>query len=341
MSYTVAYKSILIPHHIGHTQRVKNAFATISKASFLYQFPELQSKNGSWSKFRTSPSPVKGSLRAFRCNSSVSIVENNTSDASITLQTRPSPAETCRTLMELCLEGTLCTLAEDGWPFGTGVEFAVDVQGMPVIYLDPLSVLARHVLLNKCCSLHVQPRCRKAQCTLIGSLSRQEDKKLKQRLQLMWARRFGKEVNEDHLYVLAVERILQSQDLCEEGLWVNALDYSRASADPLRDRVANIVKDMNDKHLEDIHRICNIYTDLDAEIEEASMIWIDRLGFDLSIRTHPQREILEVRIPFPREVTDEKDAKSSLTYMAQIAWEVEKNYAPLDFERVKCMSKLR
>uniref|UniRef100_A0A0D6R142 DUF2470 domain-containing protein n=1 Tax=Araucaria cunninghamii TaxID=56994 RepID=A0A0D6R142_ARACU len=336
MSNSIAYKSIPIPGNIPLTQRPKNAFAA-PKVSLLDPFPRVQTTYLSWSGFRTSLSPVTGNLTAPKCNASVVTMENN---ASVTFPTRPSPAETCRTVMELCSEGTLCTLTEDGWPFGTGVEFALDVQGMPVLCFDPLSVQAQHVLVHKRCSLHAQleqPGHRKAQCILMGTLSKPEDKILKQRLQVIWARRFGKEVHEDHLYVVSVEKVLQSQDLGEEGLWVDALEYSRATADPLRDCVAKIVKDMNDKHWEDIHRICNIYTDLDVEVEEASMVWIDRLGFDLRLLTRPQREILEVRIPFPREVTDEKDARSSLTYMAQLAWEVEKNYAPPEFERVKCI----
>eukprot|EP01018_Ginkgo_biloba_P014771 Gb_23491 [translate_table: standard] len=97
---------------------------------------------------------------------------------------------------------------------------------------------------------------------------------------------------------------------------------------------------MNNKHWEDIHRLSNVYADLDVEVEDARMIWMDRLGFDLRLML-PQRETMDVRIPFPREVTDEKDARSSLTYMAQIAWEVEKNYAPPEFERVKVIQKLR
>ena len=36
-----------------------------------------------------------------------------------------------------------------------------------------------------------------------------------------------------------------------------------------------------------------------------------------------------VRVTFAREVTDERDARSTLTMLAQVAWERERNYAPL------------
>lgn len=69
------------------------------------------------------------------------------------------------------------------------------------------------------------------------------------------------------------------------------------------------------------------------------MVWVDRLGFDIHIYS-PENDIFEVRIPFPREVTNEKGAKSSFNGMAQLAWEVEKNYHPLEFEKVKQLKKI-
>ncbi len=36
-----------------------------------------------------------------------------------------------------------------------------------------------------------------------------------------------------------------------------------------------------------------------------------------------------VRVTFAREVTDERDARSTLTMLAQVAWERERNYIPV------------
>jgi hypothetical protein len=66
------------------------------------------------------------------------------------------------------------------------------------------------------------------------------------------------------------------------------------------------------------------------QLEEASMTWVDRLGFDLRVLTKNPQNILEIRIPFRREVVDERDARSSLTILAQLAWEQERNLAPSD-----------
>ena len=69
------------------------------------------------------------------------------------------------------------------------------------------------------------------------------------------------------------------------------------------------------------------------------MIWIDRLGFDVRL-TSSQKGSFDVRIPFPREVTDEKGAKSSFNGMSQLAWEVEKNYQAPNFEKVKQLKQI-
>lgn len=69
---------------------------------------------------------------------------------------RPLPAEGARTVMETCVEGTLSTLSEDGWPLGTEVRFAVDMQGNPVLCLHPGATHTLHLLRDSRCSLHVQ-----------------------------------------------------------------------------------------------------------------------------------------------------------------------------------------
>lgn len=74
------------------------------------------------------------------------------------------------------------------------------------------------------------------------------------------------------------------------------------------------------------------------QVSEAKVIWVDRLGFDMRLFS-PQKGVFEVRVPFPREVTDEKGAKSTFNCMSQLAWEVEKNFN-VDFPKVKQLKKI-
>ena len=42
-----------------------------------------------------------------------------------------------------------------------------------------------------------------------------------------------------------------------------------------------------------------------------------------------QAHVQVVRVTFAREVSDERDARSTLTMLAQLAWEQERNYLPV------------
>lgn len=245
---------------------------------------------------------------------------------------RPSAAEAARTVVDICTEGTLSTLSQDGWPLGTSVRFAVDGEGNPVFRLAVSALHTGHVRAESRCSLHVQleqPGRQRPQCTLKGKMAIADASDV-MKLKVAWERRFGADNSSDDLYVMNVEEVLQSQDVGEEEHWVTGADYARAVADPLRECAARIVEDMNRKHWEDILRFCKIYARVEAEVVKVSMTWVDRLGFDMQVLTRDPQEIREIRIPFPREVVDERDARSSLTIMAQVAWEQERKYTPAD-----------
>lgn len=237
--------------------------------------------------------------------------------------------------MELSSVGTLSTLTHDGWPLGVGVRFAVDGDGTPVLCLN------RALSPDKRSALHVQlEQCglRTPQCTIQGSIARPSDDHVLKRLSATWRKKFGEQVEEDSLYVVAVDRVLQMEDFMEDGVWVASADYKNASPDPLRGVAEDIVNQINANNMEDIFRFCNVYVDLDFVVSETKMIWMDRLGFDL--RVWSPRGVYDVRIPFPMEVTDEKGAKSSFNGMSQLAWEVEKSYCPADFNKVKLLKQV-
>ncbi|XP_020227172.1 glutamyl-tRNA reductase-binding protein, chloroplastic [Cajanus cajan] len=249
-------------------------------------------------------------------------------------KTKPYPAEVSRTIMELARVGTLSTLTQEGWPLGTGVRFAVDPEyGTPFFCFT-----SSHTNIPS--SLHVQFQqsgLRTPQCTVQGTLTKPPDPK---RLVSVWRKRFGEEVDQDFIYIIAVDRVLQLEDIQEDGVWVTSSDYKNAQPDPLRDSALNLVAEINTNNMEDITRFCNVYVDLDFLVSEAKMIWVDRLGFDMRLSS-PHRGVFDVRIPFPREVTDEKGAKSTFNCMSQLAWEVERNFQHPDFTKVKQLKPVK
>ncbi|CAI0442225.1 unnamed protein product [Linum tenue] len=255
-------------------------------------------------------------------------------------QHKPFPAEVSRTIVELSSVATLSTVTQQGCPLGVSVRFAVDDEdGTPVLCLaDSHGIVSR----DRRSSLNIrleQSGMRTSQCTIQGSLEKPEDAGRLKRLLSSWRKRFGEEVMEDLVYIVEVERVLQMEDFMEDGMWVSSSDYKNALPDPLRNSAEEFVKEINAKNMEDVNRFCNVYVDLDFQVSEAKMIWIDRLGFDVRL-TSTEKDSFDVRIPFPREVTDEKGAKSSFNGMSQLAWEVEKNYQAPAFEKVKQLKQI-
>ncbi|GAV83677.1 hypothetical protein CFOL_v3_27123 [Cephalotus follicularis] len=278
--------------------------------------------------------------RHLTCSLSTTLSPHPTTSSHVANPSKPFPAELSRTIMELSSVATLSTLTLDNWPLGVGVHFAVDDDGTPILCFSESTTLLSFV--DKRSSLHVQlDQCgmRTPQCTIQGSLDRPVDINILKRLHSTWKKRFGEEVDEDLLHVVSVERILQTEDFKEDGVWVSSTDYKNASPDPLRDFAEKLVNEINANNMEDVYRFCNIYVELDFQVSKAKMIWIDRLGFDIRISS-PQKGIFDVRIPFPREVTDEKGAKSSINCMSQIAWEVEKNYHVPVFKKVNQLKRI-
>ena len=55
---------------------------------------------------------------------------------------------------------------------------------------------------------------------------------------------------------------------------------------------------------------------------------VDRLGIYLYVQQLGQSGEVR-RVSFVRPVADERDARSTLTLMAQVAWEGERNYVPV------------
>ncbi|KAL4584528.1 hypothetical protein LXL04_009131 [Taraxacum kok-saghyz] len=292
------------------------------------------------SKFKPHFNPPKSLLlQPLRCSVSLAPEPTQLQSNTTTNSYKPSPPEISRTIMELSSVGTFSTTAQDTWPLGVGVRFAVDPEGTPVICL---SASHHHFATEIRSSLNVQlEQCglRTTQCTIQGILHRPEDQILLKKIQSLWEKKFGEKADNDFIHILDVERVLQMDNFMEDGIWVVSSDYKLANPDPLRDCAEHLVHEINSNNIEDVHRFCNVFVDSDVQVSQAKMVWVDRLGFDIHLYS-PQNDIFEVRIPFPREVTNEKGAKSSFNGMSQTAWEVEKNYRTLEFEKVKQLKKI-
>lgn len=60
----------------------------------------------------------------------------------------------------------------------------------------------------------------------------------------------------------------------------------------------------------------------------AELLWVDHLGVYLRATAQDGSPARDLRVPFVRAVEDEREARSALTMMAQIAWEAQRPYQP-------------
>ncbi|KAM1165069.1 hypothetical protein PS2_024301 [Malus domestica] len=217
--------------------------------------------------------------------------------------------------MELVSVGTLSTLTQEGWPLGIGVRFSVDPEGTPVLCLNASN---RQFSIDMRSSFHLeQSGLRTPQCTILGSIDKPEDRAMLKYLHSVWKKRFGEEVDEDLIYVVSVEQVLQLEDFKRLVCGLHLQIIKRHNLILLGTFAEKLVNEINTNNIEDINRFCNVYADLNF-----------------------QESIFEVRIPFPRDVTDEKGVKSMFNCMSQLAWEVEKNFHAPDVERVKQVKQI-
>lgn len=110
---------------------------------------------------------------------------------------------------------------------------------------------------------------------------------------------------------------------------LTADSYKAAQPDPLRRDAPLLVATFNRDRTEDVLRIGAFA--VGSPIEQtylAELLWIDKQGVYLSVTTNEDSTATIARVTFHRPVLDERDARSVLTLLAQVAWERERNYIP-------------
>lgn len=95
--------------------------------------------------------------------------------------------------------------------------------------------------------------------------------------------------------------------------WVAAEEYNTAEADPLADAAAGIIEHMNADHKDALIKLARIYAGIDAE--EAAMTAVDRLGFQVRLKTSAGMK--GARIGFLREARNSGEARKVLVEMVR------------------------
>lgn len=129
--------------------------------------------------------------------------------------------------------------------------------------------------------------------------------------------------------------------------FVSADDYRASEPDPLHSVSDAIIEDVNSSNMEELLIVCNEYMTKQFNtssnesdignigtntVTTCRLANIDRLGLDIHTVCQSKTDIIDVRIPFQAPVSTESEARSTITMMAQMAWEKERNYTPRTIE---------
>lgn len=252
----------------------------------------------------------------------------------------PTAGETARTVVDLVAHGTLCTVGEDGIPLGTYVSYVLDTQGQPILRLRADAVHTQNLKRDQKCSLFVQPGEHPARLlarvTLIGHVAEVSPDVAAGAAELhatLHAGGVGVDAPSptDLYYRLVVDRCFYVGQLTGNSLAeiITGDEYRGAEPDPLRTCASSLTSQMNSNRSEDVIRIaCRALGASFDDMYYAELLWLDRFGAYIKA-VGQDGGSTTLRVPFFREVDDERDVRSMLTMLAQVAWEAERPYSPV------------
>jgi putative heme iron utilization protein len=238
----------------------------------------------------------------------------------------PSFAERARTLLHLGRIGTLATLSrkQSGFPFGSLMPYGLDQQGRPVFLISSMAMHTQNLQADPRASLLVtQPDASgdplgAARITLVGNVERIAEPDVAPARALYLARyensKYWVDFEDFSFYRMEVVDLYYVGGFGVMG-WVEAPEYEHARPDPLSDAATGILEHMNADHRDALILLAKVFAGVEAQ--EATMTSVDRLGFNVRLKT-PER-IRGARIAFLREVSDPQETRSVLVEMVKQA----------------------
>ena len=274
----------------------------------------------------------------------------SSADTALSDSLRPSSADCAKTLVTIATTGTISTACEDGIPLGTFASYVVSKEGEVILRMRADAMHTANINRDARCSLYVQPATQPpgvlSRATLIGELVALDDEQAA-KASTQYNETHGENVGVDAVagsdvyYKFQVDRVFYVGGLGSDkrAEVVSATDFAAAVADPLARFANGVVDAMNGERYEDVMNFARASLPDEAEPAEARMLWVDQLGFDVRVITSGGEDganigqtlpgkVLDVRVPFPYAATTQQQALSSLTMLAQVMWEEEKQYQP-------------
>ena len=237
----------------------------------------------------------------------------------------PSHAERVRTLFSVSSVATLSTLSRKhpGFPFGSLMPFGLDAMGRPTFLISNMAMHTQNLKADPRCSLFVEQKAEDgdvlgaARATLIGQAQPVPSDELAAVREGYLARheksRYWVDFADFSFFRLDPLDLYYVGGFGVMG-WVGAQDYVEAAPDPLAEAAPGILSHMNADHVDAMIKLARAHAQIEAT--EAAMTAVDRLGFNLRLKTADGMK--GARINFLREVTNAQETRMVLVEMIRM-----------------------
>jgi hypothetical protein len=238
----------------------------------------------------------------------------------------PSYAERARTLMYLGRIGSISTLSrkQPGFPFGSVMPYGLDDQGRPIFLISTMAMHTQNLKADARASLLVTlsdadgDPLGASRVTLVGNVRLIPEPEVATARDLYLARyansKYWVDFEDFSFYRMDVVDVYYVGGFGVMG-WISASDYGSSQPDPLADSMTEIMQHMNADHKDALVLLAREFAHIESD--EATMTAVDRLGFQLRLKT--QDGMRGVRIAFLREVSNPSESRKVLVDMVQRA----------------------
>ena len=239
----------------------------------------------------------------------------------------PSLAERARTLASLGRIGSLSTHSRrfPGFPFGSMMPYAADELGRPAFFISRMAMHTQNLQQDARASLLITQSdvsgdpLGAGRLTLLGAVSEVPAAEVRDLyLSRHESAKYWQNFSDFAYHRLEVSGVYFIGGFGVMG-WISAEDYRSALPDPLTEVASGIIRHMNTDHADALLLIARWLAGETAD--EAAMTAVDRLGFQLRLRSGDR--IHGRRVAFLREVRNSDAVQGVLTDMVRQARSLE------------------
>lgn len=218
--------------------------------------------------------------------------------------TRPSVAELAKTLVQFHCHGVVSTLATDGdFPYGSVIDYLPLSQGDVVILLHEKAEHYRYLSASPKASLLINAHLAEHEAlliprvTLLGEARRAPDCRDMVREYLDRHPDAEPYISLDGMHFFQLD-VTGVRYIAGSGraVWLDAVDYRQAAADPLGEDAPWLMHELNDRHQARLLAIARGPLGL-PWVDNCRVVSLDRFGFDMVCTHVDRRRAVRVSLP--------------------------------------------